>query len=111
MGCDMTIDEMIAVLQAAKEGKNIEFSHYSGRRDGENIGRSCAKSPEWRRAFTPTWNFHKYEYRVKPEPQRLWANECASGCMTFFDSKSEAEAWALKNPAVRAAVEYVEVIK
>jgi len=49
----MTINEMIAVLQAAKEGKEIQ---------GRCIGTSY-----WYKAV-PNWSFDTTEYQVKPEP-------------------------------------------
>jgi hypothetical protein len=52
----MTHDEMIAVLQAAKEGKKIEVAD----RGGSNWGPT---------AMEPTWNFATYDYRVRREPR------------------------------------------
>lgn len=50
----MTIDEMIAVLQAYKEGKTIE---------------SKVKTTDiWNPISYPVWNFMENDYRVKPEP-------------------------------------------
>lgn len=51
----MTHDEMIAVIQAHKEGKQIEFQKFS-------------ETKIWTIATTPCWNFHNYNYRVKVEP-------------------------------------------
>lgn len=53
----MTIDEMIAVLQAAKAGKQIQ----------------CQENglTYWMDVDDPTWNFYRRSYRVKPEP-REW---------------------------------------
>lgn len=48
----MTIDEMIAVLQAAKAGKVVEHKSF------------CGWSPI-------TW-FNNYQWRVKPEPREFW---------------------------------------
>ena len=58
----MTIDEMIAVLQAAKEGKQIQArsKHYP---DGG-----------WRDTDISSWHFFPFDYRVKPEPREFWIN-------------------------------------
>lgn len=59
-----TIDEMIAVMQAFKEGKKIEI-----RREGDDEG------DDWVDICCPKWNWHGYDYRVKPEPKyRPYAN-------------------------------------
>ena len=51
----MTHDEMIAVIQAHKEGKVIEW------RDKEH--------PEdlWNAPGNPCWDFSTFDYRIKPE--------------------------------------------
>jgi hypothetical protein len=54
----MDIDSMIAVLQAAKAGKQIEYIWKKA-----NDGKWCPSND--------AWNFHEYDYRVKPEP-REW---------------------------------------
>ncbi len=56
----MTIDAMIAVLQAAKEGNNIECLL----KDKPEIG--------WY-PCVPIWDFNKWDYReAKPEPREIW---------------------------------------
>lgn len=55
----MTIDEMIAVLTAAKEGKQIER-----RRTSQDV---------WKPVPLGHYNFGDYEHRVKPEPREWWA--------------------------------------
>ena len=50
----MDIDSMIAVLQAAKEGKVIQC-------DGGG----------WRDTPDPMWNFGNTKYRAKPEPVKV----------------------------------------
>lgn len=58
----MTYDEMIAVLQAAKEGKKIQCKLRQ-----ESVS-------EYEDTF-PIWNFDGFDYRVKPEPKlRPYAN-------------------------------------
>ena len=53
-----TIDEMITVLKAFKEGKTIEFRRMEG------IGNT-----KWRETASPIWEWARYEYRVKPEAE------------------------------------------
>ncbi len=61
-----SIDEMCAVMQAFKEGKTIEELY--------------DRDTEWKVVETPLWNFHNYQYRVKPEPKYV-----------PYDSVSEVE--------------------
>lgn len=49
----MTIDEIIAVLQAYKEGKTIEFYDSS--------------AGKWIECINPVWDFEHIKYRIKPE--------------------------------------------
>lgn len=57
----MTYDEMIAVIEAAKEGKTIQTK----------LKRTTAEYADTK----PTWNFDTFDYRVKPEPTiRPYAN-------------------------------------
>ena len=58
----MQIDEMIAVLQAARDGKTIQDS---------------MSNDAWYDNPDPTWNFGAIMYRVKPEPHKTWL--CVSG--------------------------------
>jgi len=55
----MTHDEMIAVIQAHKEGKTIEFSY------------KAYMVKHWAVSVTPQWDFSHYDYRAKPEPRVL----------------------------------------
>lgn len=52
-----TTAEMIAVMQAYEDGKEIEFYHngYS----------------KWRKSPDPTWDWYRNDYRVKPEPEYI----------------------------------------
>lgn len=51
-----TTEEMIVVMQAYLDGKEIEYwDNYP---------------PTWRQATKPTWDWHTTDYRVKPEPER-----------------------------------------
>jgi len=56
----MTHDEMIAVIQACKEGKVIQHRQKGWK--------------SWTDTLTPSWDFALREYRVKPEPREWWIN-------------------------------------
>ena len=83
----MTIDEMIAVLQAAKEGKQIQWRT-----------RGCPAA-DWDdfNDFS-AMNFGVFDFRVKPEPRHFWVNEHQDAQGRWFgplcNSAKEAEAIA-----------------
>jgi len=52
----MTHDEMISVIQAHKEGKEIEVTLHN---DVSNTWVACTN---------PRWHFDRANYRIKPEP-------------------------------------------
>ena len=96
------IDHMIAVMQAAKEGKAIQSRYHQHPAIGEF----------WRDAHTPHWNWTAFDYRVKPEPRRIWLNwyptkKCRSS--VCYDSREEAASFAIHDIAEQ--VEFVEVVK
>lgn len=53
----MAIDDMIAVLRAAKEGKVIQFT-------------SNRRIEDWQSGQRLGFNFDDFDYRVKPEPPK-----------------------------------------
>ncbi len=59
----MTIDDMIAVLQGAKEGKRVQgrFSSPTPDRCWVDLPDGCV-----------TWDFDRYDYRIRPEPMEWW---------------------------------------
>lgn len=101
----MTHDEMIAVIQAAKEGKEIEY---------KNLG-NC---PWGRIENNPgRFDFIRFEYRVKPEPVKLkeiWVTEYPPARMHLY---GDYFGWATReialanagSAATRPAVLYREV--
>ena len=96
------IDHMIAVMQAFKEGKAIQYWARCNRGTDEN----------WGDAPNPIWNWATFEYRVKPEPRRIWLNwyptkKCRSS--VCYDSREEAASFAIHDIAEQ--VEFVEVVK
>ena len=96
------IDHMIAVMQAAKEGKAIQSRH----RPSRDID-VC-----WRDAPKPSWDWATFDYRVKPEPRRVWRNwypdlgRWSSAC---YDSREKAARSSC--PKDSQQIEFVEVVK
>ena len=64
----MSHDEMIAVIQAHKDGRFIQVKHVV-----DGIGDS------WNDADSPRWDFKNFDYRIKPEPRSLWVVRYQSG--------------------------------
>ena len=96
----MTIDEMIAVLQAAKAGKTIECRP-----------RSSSWHWEWEPYPAPchtVWNFITLTYRVKREPRRVWIPVFQDG---YGVAQSTHEAADRVYPDTVPIVEFVEVMK
>ena len=83
----MTHDQMIAVIQAHKEGKTVQ-----ARLRGRWVDLEC-----------PSWNFNANDYRVKPEPPKpVAAKTNGVAVKQAFDtlrgilkqrSKGEVETW------------------
>ena len=98
----MTIEEMIAVLEAAKEGKEIEY------RIRPEYARSAAEG-SWKKKVSSDWNFARWEYRVRREPKEVWVNEYDHGMLAAHGSYDLAVAGS-STGAIRSAVHYREVI-
>ena len=96
------IDYMIAVMQAFKGGKAIQF------RDRGNSSTDVI----WEAAPRPSWDWVTFEYRVKPEPRKVWLNfyptmgGLSSAC---YDSRDEAAEFARYEDSQQ--IEFVEVVK
>jgi len=54
----MSPQEMIDVIQAHKDGEQIQFLYKTEKPSSDNC---------WLDAKTPTWNFTSYNYRIKPK--------------------------------------------
>lgn len=99
-----TPDEMIAVIQAHKEGKTLECCA---------IG---ASSRWWDGTFYPTFDFKSYAYRIKREPRKLYSvySEKTGKRLGTLDSIADAESyrktWGRGYGEVMAIVEFVENI-
>ena len=100
----MTHDEMIAVIQAHKDGKTIQV---------RGKGR-----PKWHDRTRPSWDFDSCDYRVKPEPRVAYfaeyTNPYGGNVLTQgrFDTKEDLQktldSWAVR-PTYRI-VKFVEVL-
>lgn len=92
----MTTDEKIAVLQAHKAGKEIQYKS------------NWESGSFWRTKPIPHFNFFDFDYRVKPEPQEFWVNVWSSTSFVHgtwsaaqFQSKYGRAAGFLKTIHVR----------
>ena len=95
------IDHMIAVLQAFKKGKAIQ-SRYRPQQDID----VC-----WIDATEPSWDWDTFDYRVKPEPRRIWVNMYVNERTprTHFYTLEEAQHAA--SPDCIESVMFVEAVK
>jgi hypothetical protein len=59
-----SLKEKIEVMQAALDGKEIEASEKNGK---------------WAEASAPNWDWHIYDYRIKPEPREFFVNVYGDG--------------------------------
>jgi hypothetical protein len=99
----MTDDEIIAVVQAHKEGKKIECRSI----DRTNPHMNGTVS-DWKQC-KPYWNFDLFEYRVTPEPRRPREWMCMlnpDGTITPYDKPVSPEfLLASKTIRVREVIE------
>jgi hypothetical protein len=101
----MDHDEMIAVIQAHKEGKEIQFRCVD---DFDKTWTSYSES-------SPSWNFSEFEYRIKPEPRKpmvIYVNEFTFG-FSLIHHISELSALAEKiSDGTRIGIrKFIEVIE
>ena len=95
----MSHDEMIAVIQAHKDGRFIQVKHVV-----DGIGDS------WNDADSPRWDFKNFDYRIKPEPRSLWRVEHKNGNSAgTFDDEYQAQIYcsSLSDATIH---EYKEVL-
>lgn len=97
----MTLDEQIAILQAAKEGKTIE------------CWCRTACRPAWGViAGTVPFNFQDYDYRIKHEPRELWAAINRYGVIDYWSTdKQTLLDLTDKDPRSWEIVKFREVIE
>ena len=91
----MTHDEMIAVIQAHKEGKTIE-----SRVRGIGGAKWVTLNEE------PSWQFSEYDYRIKPEPWKVVKEAVLS---MEYDQKLSLIQWAgiVKNGTYKVTIEEI----
>ena len=92
----MTLDEMIAVMQAAKAGKTIQ-------------SKSKRYEDGWGDTPDPVWNFNLYLYRVKPEPRTIFLNEYPDG--SFGCPKYTLQAAKILGGSLGKVLKFVEVLE
>jgi len=63
----MTHNEMIAVIEAHRDGKRIEFHN----KDWDDVTR-------WNFTDKPRWDFSVNDYRIAVEPRRCWVRWCGA---------------------------------
>ena len=73
----MSNQEIIDVVQADKNGREIEFRY--------------GDEGSWHHRGSPIWDFITYDYRVKPEPLEFWVN-VYNEFRDAFDTEDEANA-------------------
>jgi len=95
----VTNAEIIAAVQAAEAGKQIQRRH---RVDHVQLGKI-----EWVDDNEPCWDFNHYEYRVKPEPLVCFCNFYADGSGACYVTKLNAVHDSMDNH-VRIGVRMVE---
>lgn len=97
----MTTAEKIAIMQASEAGTIIEF------RAVEGLQVFFPKN--WTLCTDPKWNWGTAEYRIKPEPRSVWANEYSDGEIAYHSTKEKAMR-AQQSHCLRLT-EFVEKIK
>lgn len=85
----------VAVMQAFADGKEVEVAER----------RHDKKAPNWRHTTTPIWDWADYDYRIKPEPRRIWATIASDGTLVTATSHKPVAALAHNYS------EFIEVIK
>jgi len=95
----MNYDQMIAVLQAAKEGKAIQMRAKVNRLGGA-----------WWDVADPFWDFHTCDYRVKPEPRVFYAAINSAGTLCAISvNRDETKKIADRTTHACKVVKLVEV--
>jgi hypothetical protein len=94
----MSDDEIIAVVQARKDGKKIEC------RSILPSGWNKWSSVNW----PPVWNFEKAEYRVAPEPRKpreWWVCNAPHGNWSVVEHDCPHKCCATQHIKVREIIE------
>jgi len=97
----MSHDEMIAVIQAAKEGKVIESALNNG------FGMNWSEDSEHQK---DGFDFQTYIYRIKPEPRSLWVVRNQSGNLIISHETKDAALFASASISKATIHQYKEVL-
>jgi hypothetical protein len=99
----MNHDEMIAVIQAHKDGKKIEFKR-----------KSAAAATGWDifKYSHPSWDFSSFDYRIKKEPIELYAvmHDDNRYVRTIRPDRLTVEEYAMRCIPVAKIVHFREVL-
>lgn len=97
----MTIDQMIEVLTAAKDGKEIEFRY----RD--------IPDDTWKPAPGLSWNFAVYDYRAAPPLVKLWvvASNSDPYPIAIHQSLEDAQKWLEDHSYAKKDCRIVSVVE
>ena len=98
----MNTKDMIKIMQAYLDGESIERANN-------------ATNYKWVPTNgTPAWEWHSFNYRIKPKPKELWVNEDDfEGDDVFIAYQSKAEAVNAHKHSItktETAVHYKEVL-
>jgi len=93
-----TIDQAITILQAIKEGKQIQIML-----NGEWQDREASQKDK-----IP--HFSSYQYRIRPEPRVFWANvyKDVPGTPYLYKDKTEARSFCGSSGETIKVVEVIE---
>ena len=86
----MTHDEMIAVIQAHRDGKAIQFCGYG-------------MAGAWDDVIHPDWDFANYNYRIKPEPPKpreWWISSHGGFTAPAYPNEASARAYPLAHEVI-----------
>lgn len=73
----MTIKEMVEVMLAAAEGETVQCTEFG--------------KDSWDTVTGPVWDWHHFEYRIKPKRHETWGTFFQSGkTWSQFDTEDEA---------------------
>lgn len=87
--------DFLPLVQALSEGKTIQMRNLDN---------------EWEDASNPSFSWTPDKYRIKPEPEELWAWYDAGGTRVFVGAREGAEAWRRRNSSPYYTVKrFVEV--
>lgn len=95
-----TLQEKIAVMQAAERGEAIQSSGAF----------SCQAPCDWEDDNTPNWDWDALEYRVKPEPRVLYANEFQERGLSTNHYRTEDAAKSAAGEKISKIIKFVEVL-